>query len=301
MIQDKLPPLEVFDASIVQTPLRGLLMNIDRDLEKRLEQAKHSGDRVAERHVTLLMIMLRFTINSYKAVCFLISTTDYSPKREDNFVLIVPPANRQLLDLLFTLVFMIDDFAARSLDYELSGYRELREEYDKVYGQFGSHPKWQPHLVALQALLRTTEQYLPITPQLKADLTLIRYWPSPYQLRDKSTKSQPFLKFLEKSLYGETSAEAHLHASGLMRVGAFMLSHLAPEEMQAVVEGRVIRQYTYLQFSRTLITVLAIASEIDTFLQLNNRDQAANVWGRLTGYVEEAKDVYAQRYQSTVT
>ena len=80
-----------------------------------------------------------------------------------------------------------------------------------------------------------------------------------------------------------------------------MLSHLAPEEMQAVVEGRIIRQYTYLQFSRTLITVLAIASEIDTFLQLNNREQAANVWGRLTGYVEEAKVVYAQRYQSMVT
>ena len=38
----------------------------------------------------------------------------------------LPATNRQLLDLLFTLVFMLDDFPERSMSYELSGYRQAR-------------------------------------------------------------------------------------------------------------------------------------------------------------------------------
>jgi hypothetical protein len=146
------PPLEEFDAQIVQIPLRGLLTNMDRDLERRVLQAAQSGDKEAERRLTLLLMMLRFTINSYEAVCFLITNTEHHPKRKDRFALIVPPANRQILDLLFTLVFMMDDFNARSIAYELSGYRHLREEYDKFHRRFGTHPKWQPHFESLKEL-----------------------------------------------------------------------------------------------------------------------------------------------------
>jgi hypothetical protein len=247
-MQEKLPPLEIFDARLVQVPLRGLFTNMDRDLERRLRGAQESSDREAERRLSLLMIMLRVTINSYEAVCFLISNTDENPKRKDHFALVVPPANRQLLDLLFTL-----------------------------------------------------EQYLPITPEQKAAPLVIPYWRSPFRLKRNATKSQPFLEYLDKWLYGETSAQAHLNAAGLSRVGLFVLSSLAPEEMREIVEGRTIYQYTSRHFLRTLITALAIASEIDAFCQLNNREALARLRGLLAGYVEEARDVYEQRYQAMLT
>src|SRR5580765_6085756 len=131
MTEQKLAPLEVFDARIVQAPLQGLLRNMDSELAWLLKQAMTSHDSVAERRLTLFLTMLRFTKNSYEAASFLCSDADDTPKRKREFVLILPPTNRQLLDLLFTLVFMLDDFPTRSMAYELSGYRQAREEYDK--------------------------------------------------------------------------------------------------------------------------------------------------------------------------
>jgi hypothetical protein len=119
MTPKKRAPLEEFNAEIVQVPLRGLLTNMDRELERRLKTAGQSHDRKAEHSLSLLLIMLRFTSNSYEAICFLLSTTDDNPKRKSQFALVVPPANRQLLDLLFTIVYIMDDFPARSLAYEL--------------------------------------------------------------------------------------------------------------------------------------------------------------------------------------
>ncbi len=125
MPKKKRPPLEIFDAQIVQVPLGGLLLNIDRDLERlyKRQTRPSTGTMFGERKTSLFLIMMRVTINAYQAICFLISTEGDAPKRKKKFALVVPAINRQLLDLLFTLVYMLDDFPERSLAYELSAYR----------------------------------------------------------------------------------------------------------------------------------------------------------------------------------
>jgi hypothetical protein len=297
MIQQDATPLEEFDARIVQAPLQGLLRNIDSELARRMKQAQASGNKESERILSLLLTMLRFTRNSYEAVSFLCSTMDEAPKRKKEFVIVLPPANRQLLDLLFTLVFMMDEFPTRSLAYERSGYRQAREECDKYFAKYGTHPKWQTHFRTLQEILTTMEQYLSITPEQKVTPALIPYWRAPYRLMKTATKSQPFMEFLEKWLYGETSAQAHLNAAGLLSVGGFLLSEFAPENERREIEQRSLPRFTFRHFSRTLITVLAIASEIDTYCCLNNREVLVRLWVLLGGYAEEAEDVYKQRYQ----
>ncbi len=244
-----------------------------------------------------MLTMLRFTKNSYEAVSFLCSSVDDDPKRKKEFVLLLPPANRQILDLLFTLVFMLDDFPARSMAYELSGYRQAREEYDKYFKRFGAHPKWQPHFKNLQQLRTDMEKYLSITPEQNANPQLIPYWRAPYKLMQNRTKSQPFMKFLEKWLYGETSAQAHLNPAGLFAVGGFLLSDFALDDTDKKLLDRNLQQYTFRHFTRTLATVLGIACEIDHFCQCDNRDTLARLWVLLGGYAEEALDVYESRYQ----
>jgi len=298
MTQEKMPPLEEFNAQLVQAPLQGLLRNMDSEIVRRLKQAAASHDGELERRLSLLLTMLRFTKNSYEAVSFLCSTMDETPKRKKEFVLVLPPANRQLLDLLFTLVFMTDEFPTRSMDYERSGYRQAREEYDKFYARFGTHPKWQAHFLTLRELLPTMEKYLSITPEQRANPAVIPYWRAPYRLMKTATKSQPFMEFLENWLYGETSAQAHLNASGLFAVGGFLLTDFAPEDERKIIEDQNLQRYTFRHFSRTLITVLAIASEIDNFCHLNNRETLARLWVLLGGYAEEADDVYKERYQA---
>jgi hypothetical protein len=270
---------------------------MDSELARLLKQAMTSHNSEAERRLSLFLIMLRFTKNSYEAASFLCSDSDDAPKRKREFVLILPPTNRQLLDLLFTLVFMLDKFPVRSMAYELSGYRQAREEYDKFQARHGTHPKWQTHLLTLREWLPTMEKYLSITPEQKADPALIKYWRAPYKLMHTPTKSQPFMEFLEKWLYGETSAQAHLNAAGLFTVAVFLISDFAPDDEQKTIAERNFEKYKFRHFSRTLITVLAIASEIDNFCQLKNRETLSRLWVLLGGYAEEADDVYKLRYQ----
>lgn len=297
----KLTPLEVFDARIVQTPIRGLLRNMDGELGRLLGQAMAARDPETERKLSLFLMMLRFTQNSYEAISFLCSDEDDAPKRKREFVLILAPTNRQLLDLLFTLVFMLDDFPARSMAYELSGYRQLREEYDKYFSRFGTDPKRQTHFAELREFRKTMERYLSITPEQEADPTIISRWYAPYRLMKKPTKSQPFLEYLERWLYGETSAQAHLNEAGLFTVAGFVISDFAPDDQQKMVMDRNLEKYRFRHFSRSLITVLAIASEIDTFCQLKNRETLSRLWVLLGGYSADADDVYKLRYQAMLT
>ena len=303
MEEPKVPPQDVFDARIVQAPLQGLLRNIDSEFVRRLKQAVTSRDSAAERRVSLFLIIMRLTKNCYEAVSFICSDSDDSPKRKREFVLILPPTNRQLLDLLFTLVFMLDDFPTRSVAYELGGYRQAREEYDKYYERYGTstNPKWQAHFLTLQKWLQEMETYLSVTPEQKANPALIHYWRAPYRLMQTPTRSQPFMEYLEKWLYGETSAQAHLNAAGLFSIGAFLITELATEFDREQISNSNFEKYRFRHFVRTLVTVLAIASEVDTFCQLDNREALTRVWVTLGGYSEEADSVYKLRYQAMLT
>jgi hypothetical protein len=274
---------------------------MDGELVRRFKQAAASPDRESERKLSLLLVMLRFTKNSYEVVSFLCSTMNETPRRKKEFVMVLPPANRQLLDLLFSLVFMMDDFVTRSLAYERSGYRQAREEYDKFFAKYGTDPKWQEHFLTLNGFMPTMEKYLSITPEQKANPGLIAGWYAPYRLMKEPTKSRPFMTFLEKWIYGETSAQAHLSAAGLLSVGMFLLSEFAPEGERKTVEDRQLPQYTFKHFSRTLVTVLAITSEIDNFCQLGNRGALVHLWVVLGGYTPEAEEVYKERYQAMLT
>jgi hypothetical protein len=301
MAKRKLAPLVDFNAQLVQKPLQGLLFNIDREMERNLKQAQRVGDRETERRLSLLLIMVRLTVNSYQAICFLVTNTEEHPKRKKEFALVIPPANRQLFDLLFTLVFMFDDFPIRSNAYELSGYRQFREMYDRFHQRFAKNPKWKQWLKDQRETRRMLERYLAIPIALKRNPQKIPYWRSPFRLKQIRTKSQSFMMFLDKWLYGEISAQAHLNAAGLYEVGMFMLVGTAPDDMRSHIENRVIHQYTFRQFTRTLITVLGIATEISTFCKLSNRVELAHLWGLLGGYVEEAKDVYEERYRAMLS
>jgi hypothetical protein len=86
------------------------------------------------------------------------------------------------------------------------------------------------------------EKYFSITPQQKTDPTLIKYWRAPYKLMQTPTKSQPFMEFLEKWLYGETSAQAHLNAAGLFTVAVFLISDFAPDDEQKNNRRKELRE-----------------------------------------------------------
>lgn len=296
----ELKPLTKFDAKVVQKPLQGLLFNIDRELETKVREAQYARDIDAERVGSLFLMMLRFTINSYETVRFLNTKDDGSHLRKNRFVLAVPPINRQILDLLFTLVYMLDDFEPRSQAYELSGYRNQREELAKFQKRFGDDPVWAEWLRSRESLCSTLEGYLRISPEDTSEPQKIKRWPTPSGIIRQQTASKPFLEFLHSWLYDDTSAQAHLTAGGLFSVGMFVVSDLMPESERRLVEDRAILQYQFINVSRTFAIVLAIASEINCFFRLGHREAAQRIWTFLGGYSEESKDLYERRYKGLV-
>jgi hypothetical protein len=217
-------PLERFDFSVVQKPLDGLIRNMDSDLKRRVDFIGKTNDLDELRRFTLLQIMFRFAANSYHAVGFLLSDLDVNPKRIPRFVVVVPPINRQIMDLWFSLVYMMDDFGPRALAFDQCGYRELCEETEKMRKQYGTNREWQDWFQDMADLKELMEKQIPLTDAQKKDLSKIDYWPGPFKLSKQPTKSQNFLKFLNDLVYHNTSAHAHLKPGGL-----FAVQHASPQ------------------------------------------------------------------------
>jgi hypothetical protein len=108
-------PLREFDYKLVAEKLDGLLINIDRDLQRLGNQALQRRQLDFERCVLLLNVLIRFARNSYDAVRYVAGNTPEDDRRRPNYVMVLPAINRQLLDLLFSLVYMLDELSPRSL------------------------------------------------------------------------------------------------------------------------------------------------------------------------------------------
>lgn len=297
MFGRQVKPLRPFNFKIVQEPLTGLLRNMDSDLQRRIKQVEAARDVQQYMQLTLLLIMLRVAINSYQAVGFLLTDLDEHPKRLDRFVIVVPPINRQIMDLWFTVVYLLNDFEPRRIIYEKGAYRELRKVLEESELRYGTDLEWQDWLEDMREFAKMVETQIPLSEQEKGIPSSIPSWPHPHSLSEKPTKSQDFLKFLDKFLYGETSVEAHLKPAGLMLVAGIVLSDIAPEHLKRRVEDRSIHQYKFRHLSRTVITLLGIVSEIEMHCKLNNKEQAIKIWERMAEYSADAKDIYEARYK----
>lgn len=106
-------PLKGFDFTLVQPQMKGLLINVDRDIHRQVKQAEQRNDLQTARQFVVMRMIQRVAINAYQAVIYVGAETPEDPNRKPTYILIVPPINRQLLDLLFTLVYMLDDYPAR--------------------------------------------------------------------------------------------------------------------------------------------------------------------------------------------
>lgn len=176
--------------------------------------ARHDFASIPLRLRYTCLIVLRFAVNSYKAISFLLSDVDDHPKRLPEFILVVPPINRQLMDLWFSLVYIMDDFEPRALAFEQCAYREMREQLDKTRIRYGSDAQWQDWFQDMLDVIVMLEAQVPITSDQIADPSRIAYWLTPFKLSKTSGKSQAFLRFLNDLMYHDTSADAHLKPGG---------------------------------------------------------------------------------------
>jgi len=216
--------------------------------------------------------------------------------RRESYALTIAPVNRQLLDLLFSLVYMLDDFEKRSLEYQRAGWREIVEEYQKFSTEFAHDPEWKPFLDAQKQTIDFYEKLFGITAAQRAKPSLIPFWKHPSELKNARTASRPFLRWLDKWLYHDTSAQAHLSFGGLLAVSPILVAELVSEDAKKHVSGRTFPQYRFRQFSRTALVTLAIATEANHSYCLGNSAQVSYVWKVFVEHIPEAREMFKMRY-----
>jgi len=297
----RLLPLKRFDYKLVQERFEGLLINVDRDLQRRTDQAERARNFPASRCLTLLDVMVRFAINSYHAALYLMAETPEDPARRKGYSLIIAPVNRQLLDLLFSLVYMLDDFPFRSLSYQRAGWREVVEEYHKFKSEFSREREWKPYFASGKHVIDFYGELFGISERERRNPALIPYWKHTFELKNEKTPSRPFLRWLDRWLYGDTSAQAHLSFGGVLSIAPILVAELVGGQSQEVVEEYMIHQYRFHQFSRTGLIVLAILTEINRHCRLGNDEQVAYLWKMLVEHVPEGRDMFKARYETMVS
>ncbi len=242
--------------------------------------------------------MVRFATNSFMTVRYLCADSPEDSKRKLNFALAAPAINRQLLDLLFSLVFMFDDVDVRTDMFERAGWREAFEQYQKEKTAFSKDPEWNPYFRNVRTFLSSMEGTLQITKDERNDPNLIPYWKHAYELQNEQTPSRSFLRYLNSWLYHDTSAQAHLSCGGIIMIAPFLLAELAGGQQQELAEGRAIQQYRFLHVCRTSLVTLAIASEFDAHFRLGNAERLQYIWRIFAEYSVEAKEMLEHRYES---
>jgi hypothetical protein len=81
-------------------------------------------------------------------------------------------------------------------------------------------------------------------------------------------------------------------------VSPFLLADLTDEEAKDLITNRAALQYHAKHLSRTFMTVLAVATEIDAQFKLNNHRVIAYIWRILIEHAPDAKDMYENRYKA---
>ncbi len=242
----------------------------------------------------LFLTMVKVAVNTYQSILFLAGGFPKESAPPLEFALSIPPLTRSLLDQLFSVIFLSEDLSVRTQWFYKSGWRESKETYDRYKSKYGETPAWADWLETYGKFLEMTRVDWGLSEQETADLTKIKYWPIPSQMKGQA-KDPAFLEYLEAWFYRTLSQEAHLSFPGLVHRGSALLRKPGEER-----EAQLIKRKS--QAMGTTITVLlALASEMEHLLRFGLGERLAFVWGVLIKYWEEAEDLYKMRYAQFLT
>ncbi|MFL6311126.1 MAG: hypothetical protein ACJ71W_03380 [Terriglobales bacterium] len=135
-------PERVFDFGTISETIDGLLINVHRDLKSRINEAR---DIPTARGFLLMRIAALFARQLYDSIRFLCADVE-SLGRRPEYVFAVPSIVRTMQEILFTIMYVNEDFPARADEFQKAGWREHNEERGKYCNEYSKMPEWRPFL-----------------------------------------------------------------------------------------------------------------------------------------------------------
>lgn len=85
----------------------------------------------------------------------------------------MPTANRQLVDILCKIVYMLDELVPRAKAYQRAGYRELRDMQHLYKTSFSGDAAWKDYFKVIENELTKMVEYMKITDEEVKDTVTI--------------------------------------------------------------------------------------------------------------------------------
>lgn len=249
--------------------------------------AQHGGAHV------LLAAQVAAARNMYRAVRFLCADQPPDPARKPELALCVPSLNRSVLDLLFAVVFELDDLPVKSVQFYKGGWREIHEEHERYLKWHSCDAEFTAWLSEKSAFLSATRALWGITADEAASPSKLAYWPTPGQMlkrQDLSPDRREFLNYLDAWYYKELSSSSHASWPGLSTNSAALLN---PDEVWRTEQLAKFKSDCVM---RTMMFLLSIYSEIELVFQFGSAAKLRYAWSILGPYRLEAKELYELRY-----
>ncbi|HEY1528835.1 MAG TPA: hypothetical protein VGH51_21640 [Candidatus Angelobacter sp.] len=290
-------PERVFDFSTISETIDGLLINVHRDFKRHIE----ARDVPTARGFLLMRIAALFARQLYDSIRFLCADVE-SPGPRPEYVFAVPSIVRTMQEILFTIMYVNEDFPARADEFHKAGWREHNEERGKYCNEYSKMPEWRPFLNKFKQSVQMGIQHLQLSPEESKQPQSIDYFPIGQRLLDAMGKSnQSFAKWLDKWFYDETSAIAHFTPLGVMKIAGYLIRDMTPEADRKMIEEESMRKFKGFYYMMATIVVMSIASELEHQLHLNNRGQIVKVWEKIRIDFPDAEEVCSRRYDELLS
>lgn len=236
--------------------------------------AAHPGTK------SLVLSLLRASMNSYSALKFLLADVPANPARRPELALAASPLLRSLMEVLCAIVFAFGDLPKRVAWFYRSGYREIREEHDRLAAKYKDDPTWQSWLQSRADMIHQVEVTGGLFAQDIKAPGRIPYWPIPNRmLNDPDLKEdrKAFLQHLVDWLYKSLSQDMHLSLPGLVRRTMLLERDVDKERRDALLLDEKHRI-----MSAAVVLMTTIASELELEFKFGYANRLNYVWGNST-------------------
>jgi hypothetical protein len=296
--------MERFNYKIIQPHLDTILIKLGYKLEREWPQ-KYS--LVNSGQMTILAYF-RLAVNFFNTVTFICADVPDGSNRKLSFSLSAPPLNRTILEIIVSILYLLEDFPKHTDLFYRAGWREEREMIESYKREYNSIPKWDEFIKHRSEFQEKVEKALLITEDEKNNLESVLRWPKVSKiikrLGNLNSSVVPFIKYLDDWLYRELSAESHIEPSGLSKMGLYFLgmedlTAISRESDHEKVKEKLDEKLLEFRTKQAWIAVtliMSLASEIEMHFNYGSEQQLAFIWGVINEYSEIAKEIYDKRY-----
>lgn len=288
-VLDSIPKERQLDFNVIKQDLDNLLEFFINKINREFPLRTPRGAK------ELFLSLSHVARNTFMSIRYICADKSYDFARKLEYSVSSIPLLRLILDEIFTVIFISDDLDSKISWYYKSGWREMKEDFDRFSKCYKDNPEWTEWLNEYEQLLEGLEKQSGITSDEKINIKTIKYFPTPSQMIKLSPKTKSFMEYLDDSFYRDFSEVVHLKFAGLTKLSASFFTdddEIREDHLKKIRSDCVLHSITL---------VLCYFSEIELILNFNAEKKLSYLWCIVSNYWPLAAEIYDRRYRNLLS